>query len=293
MECERSLGAHLVDLAELKMFEVRLKLRGGLGNQLFQYIAAAFYARKFDSRLLIDDSGIYRHRDKSRTAWLREIDYIETFGFMNVEWISNSGRMYSRFKNRIEANEIVNDENSLKSVQKISRNIVIHDWFINKHYVEEFQQGNPNGALKRSELKLRNSLSVENSILSGKKAALHIRLGDFKNTSWGTLPLDWYLARVRSLEKAGIEELDCYSDELFLLKEIIGEWKLDLNFRFPEEKSPLNPHELLFVLSRYSTFISSNSSLSWWASYFNPDSNAKVLCNWQESLRLENWKYFE
>ena len=275
------------------MREVRLKLRGGLGNQLFQYCAGAYHARAFNAKLLIDDSDVYKHWDESRRSWLREIDYKETFRFSNVKWISKTQRMSQRVIRKMYAEEKHFNEDLLKSISFLSRDITISDWFHDKYYVEELLSKTAKSKQVLTKLVLKIPLTSEDNLIAPNRAALHIRLGDFKNTNWGVLPSNWYYARVRNLKGLNIDEIDCYSDDIVEAKSLIQSWKLNFTFRFPEVQRQLKPHELLYTLTRYPNFISSNSTLSWWASYFNQNQRPLILCNWSKHLRLENWTYYE
>lgn len=275
------------------MSEILLRLRGGLGNQLFQYCAGAYYAKQYDSDLIIDNTNVNKHVDKTRRCWLEKIDYVSTFGFTNVRWQSHSSLGYSRILNRIYPKHAFIDENSLKTITKMPKKIAVFDWFHNKSYAEAlcFEEGSKDGPYRK--LHLKDSLLLDNASFGRERAALHMRLGDFKLTNWGVLPSDWYLARVKNLREMGIEDIDCFSDDIEESKEIIEKWDLDIRFGFPEERGYLLPHKLLFLLTRYPIFISSNSTLSWWASFFNQNQNPTILCNWRSELRLDHWSYFE
>jgi hypothetical protein len=273
------------------MAEILLKLRGGLGNQLFQYSAGVFYARKLDAKLIIDDSSVYKHPDPTRRSWLKKIDCISTFGFSRVKWVQNSRRFYLKIQDSYFTNRIYVNEKFLESTNELLEPTKVFDWFHSKEYVESLRNSISSNSDFRLKLQFKDTTTNVELKLPAQKAAMHIRLGDFKGTTWGVLPSDWYLARVRTLLGEGIEEIDCYSDDLVALKEIVGKWNLKCNFRFPEYTDILHPHELLLALTRYPTFISSNSTLSWWGSYFNTNFSSKIYCNWNDSLRLKEWIY--
>jgi hypothetical protein len=273
--------------------KITLKLRGGLGNQLFQYSAGAYFAQKLGAKLEIDDSSIYRHADRTRTSWLKEIDYINTFHFSNVSWITPSKRLHLRTIGRVRPKKIYYDESNLKSIEKLTNDIFVYDWFYEKKYVEHLHNFFSDNKHKQRRLRLRNPAIRENVSIQKRIAALHMRLGDFKKTHWGILPSEWYLARVKDLNALGVEEIHCYSDDLIESRSIVENWNLEFNFHFPEESKRYDPHELLHALTRYQIVISSNSSLCWWSSYFNQNKNPIILCSWNQNLRLEHWRYYE
>lgn len=275
------------------MTKIFLELRGGLGNQLFQYSAGAYFAKKLEATLVIDDSSIYKHPDRTRRAWLKKIDYINTFDFKNVDWMNPSRRFITRATDKVRSRKVYYDESVMKTTKDLTKDIYIHDWFHDKSYVERLHTQFPDEEHAPKKLLLKNRIIDENMPSKKYGAALHMRLGDFKNTSWGTLPSEWYLARVKNLIDLGVQTIDCYSDDLIESKTTIEKWNLGVTFRFPEEKRFFDPHELLYKISLYQIVISSNSSLSWWASYFNQNQDATILCNWNQKLRLKHWRYYE
>lgn len=275
------------------MAKIFLGLRGGLGNQLFQYSAGAYFAKKLGATLVIDDSSIHKHTDRTRRAWLKKIDYINTFDFKNVVWMNPSRRFFMRATEKFRSKKVYLDESVMKTTKDLTKDICIHDWFHDKSYVESLRTQSPNEEHSQKKLLLKNRILDGNIPPNKYGAALHMRLGDFKNTRWGTLPSEWYLARVENLMDLGVQTIDCYSDDLVESKTIIEKWNLGVTFRFPEEKRFYDPHELLYKISLYQIVISSNSSLSWWASYFNQNQDAIILCNWSQKLRLGHWQYYE
>lgn len=123
-----------------------------------------------------------------------------------------------------------------------------------------------------------------------KAAAIHMRFGDFKKTSWGVLPSDWYRAALLQLSQSGIKEVDCFSDDLNDAKQITQGLNHLIRFRFPEERTPLLPHELLYIMSKYRYFVSSNSTLSWWSCYFNSRHDQIIISPWKDELHLDDWR---
>jgi len=267
------------------MQEIKTILRGGLGNQLFQIAASIYFARRFKSQVLLDDSEIYRHPDSSRRAWSRQIDLKTLFGFKDIAWIGKRSRLLTRLTWSDGTIEVTR-ESDLFDIGKLERDLIVRDWFIHKRFVQE--------TLAQNELrKLRNSRTLQmfsvpkNRILSA--AAIHIRQGDFKNTSWGVLSDFWYQTAVEKLLNMGITEIDCYSDEITEAKRILTPYFDKAEIRFPEESHILSPILLLSLLSNYEHFVSSNSTLSWWGAYLNTEAR-NILCCWQEELLIDDWQ---
>ena len=268
------------------MFEIRTILRGGLGNQLFQIAASVYFAKKLNSNLVLDDSQIYRHTNDSRRSWSRFLDLKSLFGFERVRWISRFPR-FARRVNLIKPNIALSlRECDLLLLSQLNSNVVVQDWFVNKFYPLEVLEKSHLVSDDRTPHLHPNS---KNGSYSPATAAIHIRQGDFKNTSWGTLSDSWYQKGVEALLSLEIENIDCYSDDIHKAKGILSPYFQSAKIRFPEEVFPLEPTQLLWVLTRYQYFVSSNSTLSWWSSFLNLDAKAIFTC-WNEDLKINEWR---
>jgi hypothetical protein len=265
-----------------------LNLRGGLGNQFFQAFGGAHFANKLGTKLLLDDSGIINHNDYTRRSWLREFSLEGLFPEISIRWRKRPMvQILSRIPRNLELSSSLG-EIELTKLVSAKRRIKINDWFISTKYLPEtksklFKDQIHNLRATVSDFALANG-SIPDS------AGIHIRLGDFKQTPWGTLSPEWYRSALLRLVELGVREVDCYSDDLQDAKKILQGLETQITIRFPEEQNVLLPHELLFVMSNYRYFVSSNSTLSWWASYFNSRKDAVILSNWGDELHLTGWR---
>jgi len=265
------------------------KIRGGLGNQLFQAAAMAHFAEKWSRRIVLDDVAIIRHPDKSRRSWLRKINLESLFLEPNLRWRNHTfSYLRSVFSPNVKDGFFL-DEAAVNRLEVPSQSLEIHGFFMSKLYL-------PRQSMKIHENTFKEvhpafMRVVDKNRNNDESAGLHVRLGDFKNTPWGSLRRDWYVKALNLLIKDGISQIDCYSDDLRELEEILDPLRGKLHFRFPEKEKAMNPHELLLVLSSYNNYVSSNSSLSWWASYLNQSFSPKIICQWEEHLFMEGWNY--
>lgn len=266
---------------------IQIQLRGGLGNQLFQATAMDYFSRKFSCSIRINDSGIIRHSDKSRRSWLRKIDIERMFSNSKLKW---SNRFFSQIQTRmgIQASSVaLHNEDEINSLIEMENSIRVVGWFQSNHYLPERQI--------KLEREYINDLS-KNVLEFGYRSqqenigAIHIRLGDFRKTSWGTLQESWYKEAVGLLIESGIDRLDCFSDDIQGARHILKDVKTNIEFNFPEEQVTRNPVDLLWLLSSYKSFVSSNSSLSWWSSYLNRNPSSLIICPWDNHLLMPGWK---
>lgn len=269
-----------------------LHLRGGLGNQLFQATAASFFADRLKVDVILDDSAIIRHRDKSRRTWLRRMDIQRLFNNEKMEWKPFGLSLLSSTLSLPKDGTVELNESDLLQLYELDRDIHVADWFQKAKYVEAVKPG----LYPEDSAEIRNNVNEEIYRIrnSDGLGAIHIRLGDFRQTQWGVLSGEWYVQALRKLiDRRELRRIDCYSDEIDAAREILKPLNKKVVIQYPEEKFKFLPHELLWTLSTYQSLISSNSSLSWWASYLNRTKNPLILCDWGDDLFLERWEKFQ
>jgi len=265
-----------------------LHLRGGLGNQLFQATAAAYLASKFETTVVLDDSNIIRHIEKSRRSWLRKIDLNALYKTDKLIWRNKILSKLNLSAISLKDNQLALDEVDLKGLTEVTEKIHIADWFQNSTYAQLLM---PKFVSDRG-IRLRRSVRIQVNKIENTEdlGAIHVRLGDFRETPWGILSEDWYRgALVKMIEVKKLKRIDCYSDEIETARKMLTPLNRQIEIRFPEERYALLPHELLWTMSKYNSFVSSNSSLSWWSSYLNQNNRPLVFCNWGNNLFLKNW----
>jgi hypothetical protein len=272
--------------------QISILLRGGLGNQLFQATAGLFFAKKFDANAILDDSAIVGHSDWTRRSWLRKFDIENLFNSNQIFWM-NKSRVMLKSLNMLNSKESsFLTESQLDSMTRLQESVSVYDWFQTKQYAEALKPTLQQG-IQKSKL-LKSYELAEDLDAKSRVAGIHIRLGDFRKTKDGPLSASWYRRAIqRVINDYEITELHCYSDEIESAYKIVKPFSSKVKLTFPEEFRILNPQELLRSLTCYPIYISSNSTLSWWASFFNQNIQSKIYCNWNDKLRLEKWVYIE
>lgn len=266
---------------------IRLILRGGLGNQLFQISGGVFYAKKFGCNLLLDDSAIYNHRRISRRTWSKHLVIEKFLDFENVRWITDRERVINKVRESAFPRKI-SDEKDILLVSSIEKEITLYDWFQKKEIPEQlkFQFDSsvvPN--LTKGVLNYCEKIK-ENAAIGG----IHMRFGDFKNTKWGFLPISYYESALSRLVLEGVKEIHILSDDLKMARNITSKKVYNTKFLYPEKDMALQPQQLLWIMSNYANFVSSNSTLSWWGSYLNQNQKKNIFCNWGEDLSIDRWE---
>lgn len=275
------------------MKEIKVKISGGLGNQLFQYSYARMLQKNFlDSKIILDIS-YYNKRH------IRNIDIDKYVLGKNVffekkkDYILNLLYCLYRFKSKI-----------LKKIGKKCKNanynfgnrvyIFCDKSFDNKIELNGkkkiflagyFQQEKEiSGVIKevRKELKLRkksrqnnyidildNEATIENSI------GVSIRIGeDYKRFGWPVCNREYYLSGlnylIRSVDNPVIY---IFSDNIELVKN--EKWFENYNNIVYVEKC--SSVEGLEILRKCQNFVIANSTYSWWGAYLCDYPKKKIV----------------
>ncbi len=262
---------------------LQLHIRGGLGNQLFQLTGALFHARRLSADLYVNERALARHKDKSRQNWISHLNLETLTSQTNVMWIK--GKRFAFNLQTKKFREVDLAELSKKNI--LQENLSFRGWFQESSFSSSLDFDRK--AL--SPISLNQDVEgFANEVLSSRElVGIHMRFGDFKETSWGTLSLEWYLKTFELLDRQGVKHAHIYSDEIGIARELIQNIPRTFSIEFPEEKKPLRPHELLWTLRHYKNFVSSNSTLSWWASYLNLNENPVIYCPWEDHLYIKPW----
>lgn len=262
------------------------QLKGGLGNQLFQYASGRAAASRTGANLILDCS------------WFGRISRYDT------------PRQFELHRYPIEA-RIANDKETRicklhshpilgrlgiawggvsKMTEQSSRQLQIHEVRTGKVYLEGYWQKHryfdpikpelertiavPTSALSTTNKQIAEMISASQSV------AMHIRRGDYVSN-----PLASRIHAVcspeyyeRALEK--MTEL-CGPLTPFVFSDDIG-WvrahvRLPRTTIFVTKDAPGEPHEELELMRRCRTHIIANSTFSWWGAYLGANSEQVVI----------------
>lgn len=250
-------------------------MRGGLGNQLFQVAGAIHYAGLSNARVVVDDSLLRNHFDPKRRNWIKRIDvnqFLSTdvdirFRDFYIPKLLNDLRL-------LRFSQLSEDE--LLQQSDFPARMKIQGWFQNSRYIKV------------------NDVNI-GALYSGNHAetlisdviAIHLRFGDFLRHRW-ELPNYYYLNALELMLSQEKHSVHVYSDSPLLAEQIIRSEFPNLRIEFPESSRELSPLELMTRLSSYTHYISSNSTLSWWASIINLGEKDLIVFpkEWQSTLQV-------
>ncbi len=234
----------------------RIKIKGGLGNQMFQYA----YGKKL---ILIDKKNIFfdissfnkKSKDTGRQFILDKFNIDSSIEFIN------KGNFITSFINKI--------------ISKITGN---YGFYQSEKYFKPIEK------IIRREFTLKEPLSsaaqiISNEILDKKDSvSIHIRRGDYvldkkTNKHHGTCELDYYKKAIEYIkDKIQSPVFFIFSDDIEWPKENIKE-ENSFFISNPEIKD----YEELILMSNCNHQIIANSSFSWWGAWLNQNPNKIVI----------------
>lgn len=250
---------------------IYIKLRGGLGNQIFQYAAARSLAESHNTKVWLDTTWLDKRSDESVVARNFELDCFS----LDTQTLKLAGSLKERFEYRFahEYNEqqIEYDPEywRLPKHTKLTGNFQSEQYF--SRYADTIR-----AALKwKTELE---SSRLSDAATKQHSVAIHFRRGDYVTNKaaaqlLGVLDLAYYkkaygfIAKARPLGSTLIFSDDipwCKKQVRFLKNPIFVEGALS----GPEEMQ---------LMSQCTHHILANSSFSWWGAWLGTDAS-QIVC---------------
>ena len=269
-----------------------VSLRGGLGNQMFQYAAARRLAFIHNTPLRLDVSRLGKAAPgvTQRTFELQNFqiqgrpasrDELLSFSSCAGTWF---GSVYSKFLQltRVRPNSHVFREAQFHFDPKVldlpDDTCLVGYWQSPRYYAEVEEiircEFSPREPLAGRSLELAKRMQGSNSI------SLHVRRGDYANNHktlnhHGLCSLDYYRKCVDVVtEKVSSPHFFVFSDD--------PKWVRDnLRFNFPltivEHNTRQDAYKDLILMSLCRHNIIANSTFSWWAAWLNSNPDKLVL----------------
>jgi len=248
--------------------DVVVKLRGGLGNQLFGWACGYALARRLNVPLQVNDAQI---SNSSIRLDPRQFE----LGYFGIQANTQSPRRQRdtilNIKTMASASHIFSEAsfNFDARVLDLESPVTLDGYFQSKEYFSEYQ-----GEILRLLTKNANRskrLDRFSHDLAHDWIAVHIRRGDFlQNSHVHTVPGPAYYRKAADLLRkvTGVHRLVVFSDDIQAAKKM----GLDADYYIGAEDLP-SPGDSLILMSEAAAFVGSNSSFSWWAAFLSPHIN--------------------
>jgi len=282
------------------------EMKGGLGNQLFQFSFAKSVSIDREDQLLLDTSWYYNKNSRQLRRRMRkefqerilnrkwEDTYqsyrnLRIFDFRidrDIEMRKSSEKFYSTFEN-FTSNKKGYDQEVYEQIQESeSDNIFLHGYWQSDQYFEK------NADIIRSDLQLRKQIkgySLKNRKSLSPEVAIHFRRGDYVNSKGGAdlyeeLDMDYYGKAIEFIrQRISSPQFLLFSDDINWVKENI-KIKGDVKYIKPKNESAD-----LIRMSECDHFIIANSTYSWWGAWLSSNQDKIIIAprHWY-SNNIEN-----
>jgi hypothetical protein len=271
--------------------KILLQQKSGLGNQLFQYAAALYFAQLYTAELEIIQEPLelavsYGH---PRSFLLTKFSITAP-----VRHRSSRDRLFCstaahkrtivEFARRITGTQVYKphfetDWLFLSSlpVDSQTRTIYLNGYFQAYQYPTSVDQD------LRKHLTLRNAPTGRNAETLGQiqqceyPVSIHVRRGDYTTIYGGrdVLPLSYYQNSIQRIRQSiPSPTFFVFSDDIAFCKENLPSSE---NYVFVDHNGETEAHEDLRLMSACRHHIIANSTFSWWGAWLNPNSDKLVL----------------
>jgi hypothetical protein len=274
-------------------------LRGGLGNQLFQFYNGLGHSLANESELYIDVNHIHEDLNGLRYYELNNFELpLDGSGSKhkvvgeskNEGWLFRFIKQGSRTINLScihPSLEILND-NLPREIPKSA----IFDGYYQNAKLYDYLLSNPGLLPKLTKFSGPNI----NKINLDTTCAITVRLTDYLKFPeiFGNFPYDFYSKAMQDISlNFGINNFDLYSDDIKLAQRLLAN-VASSNFFINPIKTK-NAMTDFVNISKYKFKIIANSSFSWWAAFINPGSVVYYMDPWllkpsNLQLGLESWE---
>lgn len=268
-----------------------VKLKGGLGNQLFQYAFGRMMSIKRGENLLLDKDVLGNKGDIFREYGL---------GHFNIQAQSASSAEVKRFKYpfgfisklwRGFKSKVLKIHNISWNPRVTESRASYFDGFWQSY---KYCEGIREQLLK--DLTLKESIEdkykeILKKIDESNSVSLHIRRGDYvhdpKTKNFHNIcDLDYYARAIQIMaDKLQNPSFFIFSDEIDWAKENL---KIKFSINFVSTPS-IKDYEEMMIMSRCKNNIIANSSFSWWAAWLNQNKNKIVVApkRWFNNSRIK------
>jgi hypothetical protein len=277
-------------------------LKGGLGNQLFQFTFFIFLKKKFPKHKIILDKSYLDFSSSHVSFELQNVLNKKIFlkvpissSIFNYSFV----KILSYFPFRLPFFLF----NEYPSVRFLFHNKLNYSNFIGYWQNPQYLNFVRNSLLKSISF---NDISASNYKFVRKlekyvSIAIHIRLGDYKKyNQWNVINLDYYKKAIDFFEnKYSNTKYVIFTNDQYSAKKIIDSIPRSISFTIVNWNNESNSYQDLYLMSKCHHIIIANSTFSWWAAILNKNKDKHVVAPklWNKkfnrnNLILDNWITF-
>lgn len=285
-------------LQEYLRMKILLIHKDGLGNQLFQYAAGVFYAKKYGATL-----EILRRHNHIDTAFGHPRPFllsnfcisapVRKFTVLDRLICSASRRKWplvilTRFATRSEVQQepFAQHWTFLPTLPVLpsTRVVYLEGYFQAYQYAQDVEDYLRTEFCFRRPPSEKNRDTLERIRAAENPVSVHVRGGDYANWHSGArlLPPSYYARAIQTMmERISNPAFFVFSDDIAFARESLPKGE---RIEFVDHNDESNSHEDLRLMSACRHHIIANSTFSWWGAWLDPCST-KVVCApmiWQD-----------
>lgn len=260
---------------------ITVNIKGGLGNQMFQYACGrALSLKNSDSLTLI------------RTERGTDIDRPFSLTHFNIKADVSPVRkapLFSKWKERLWQ-KITGDFHVSydPKIMKLKGSVYLDGYFQSENYFKDYENE------IREDFTLQESWSGNKAVLAEilkndqNAVSLHVRRGDYlKHPDFGGIVTKEYYLKAIAHIKERVPEAHFYifSDDIVWCQNELG---LPSNTTFVSNPE-LKDYEEMMLMSFCKHHVIANSSFSWWGAWLNPRVEKHVVAPARWSNLHEDW----
>jgi hypothetical protein len=278
--------------------KILLIYEGGLGNQLFQYAAGVFYAKKYGATL-----EILRKHDKYDTFFGHPRPFLLSNFCISATYrnftsldrlicsVSRKKKplvLLTRFATRSQVLQEPFAQHwtflPTLPVQPFTRVVYLSGYFQAYQYARDVEDYIRTEFCIRRPPSGRNLETLERIRAAENPVSLHVRGGDYAFWCGGArlLPPSYYARAMQAMqERISNPTFFVFSDDIAFARESLPKGE---RMEFVDHNDESHPYEDLRLMSACRHHIIANSTFSWWGAWLNP-SSTKVVCApmiWQD-----------
>ncbi len=274
---------------------IKLKLTGGLGNQMFQFAAGFSIAKRKNVDLNLDLSW-YNRRNIHNGFELEHVFNI----FKRVNFINNPFSL-KQFLSKIDFTYKVYDEphfHYTSEITSIPNHCFLRGYWQSENYFNEYTE-EIKKIFRFDKILDEENTIIANDILENKSVSLHIRRGDFllkKNHNHCVDLTKYYSEAIDQISKN-------FNKPKFFIFTDDPEWvtknfSIISNFKVVNANKNINSFIDMYLMSLCKGNIIANSSFSWWGAWLNNNKDKIIFApkKWfndksikTNSLFLKTW----
>lgn len=261
-----------------------VEVKGGLGNQLFQYTFLR-YCEKKSGHLTLLHTDFFNYVKSVETATKREFK-LDRY---NCNFVTVGGQ--------ITCNRIVTEEDFTDDSLLLDETFYSGYWQDAAFFKEMRSELNNDICIKK-EYVTEDVVNAVREIQNGESLAIHFRRGDYLNETnskiFYTLPIDYYRAAISKIMSLISGELGVYifTDDVDYVNAIIS--------RLGDIEARVMPigedYKDLYIMSCARHHIIANSSFSWWGAAISRNRSGVTIAprSWyldrpSPDLYLDGW----